>query len=70
MEKTPGDVEMGQGSLYCLDTERRVTKHLENLNIPNGIVWSKDDKTMFFIDSSPGFIYAFDYDIEHASLSK
>ena len=38
--------------------------------ISNGIAWSSDNQTMFFIDSCQRKIFAFDYDIELGTLSE
>jgi sugar lactone lactonase YvrE len=51
------------GSLYSLETDGQVTKRLgDALGVPNGIVWSKDASTMYWIDSPRRGIYRFDYD--------
>jgi len=42
---------------------------LDGIAIPNGITWSKDNKTMFISDSPTRNIYAFDYDINTGSIS-
>jgi sugar lactone lactonase YvrE len=50
------------GSLYCLDVNRQVTKRLGQVSISNGLAWSRDKKTMYFIDSLAYSVDAFDYD--------
>lgn len=57
-----------KGSLYSLDTDGTIKKHVENITISNGIAWSPDNKTMYYIDSVPGVVYAFDYDIENGTI--
>jgi sugar lactone lactonase YvrE len=52
----------GAGSLYCLDLNRQVTKRLGQVSISNGLAWSLDKKTMYFIDSLAYSVDAFDYD--------
>jgi sugar lactone lactonase YvrE len=37
--------------------------------IPNGISWSKDEKTMYFTDSTKLKIFAYDFDAETGSIS-
>jgi len=61
--------EQALGSLYLLKTDLTVEKILENIRISNGISFSKDSKTMFFIDSPLKKVDAFDYDIESGKLS-
>ncbi len=50
-----------QGSLYRLDTDLSVHKMLGNIGISNGIVWSLDQQTMYYIDSKAYTVRAFDY---------
>ncbi len=38
------------GSVYCID-ENKVTQHLTDLTIANGMAWSGDNKKFYFIDS-------------------
>ena len=54
----------GDGRLFCLDENLKVRSVLQNLSIPNGLAWSKDAQTMFFIDSARQIIWAFDYNQE------
>jgi sugar lactone lactonase YvrE len=58
-----------QGSLYCLDTDMTVTKKVDDINISNGIVWTSDRKTMYYIDSPPRKVFAYDYDFETGDIS-
>ncbi|NJN82848.1 MAG: SMP-30/gluconolactonase/LRE family protein [Caldilineaceae bacterium] len=51
-----------QGSLYRLDTDMSVHKMLGDIGIANGIIWSLDAKTMYYIDSVRHNVRAFDYD--------
>ena len=52
------------GTLYRLDADLSVHATLTDLSVSNGIAWSKDNKTMYFIDSPTKIIRAFDYDLE------
>lgn len=58
------------GSMYSLDLDRTVTKHLSGVYISNGLAWTGDNKTMFYIDSPPKKVYAFDFDLENGTVSK
>jgi hypothetical protein len=35
----------------------------EKCTISNGLAWSPDSKNMYFVDSVPGRVYAYDYDV-------
>ena len=57
-----------QGALYCLDVDRIITKKLDSVSISNGIVWTSDYSTMYFIDSPLNTVRAYDYDVTTATL--
>ncbi len=57
------------GSLYCLDVDLRVRKVLDGVTVSNGIGWSPDQRTMYYIDSATKIVAAFDYDLERGELS-
>jgi sugar lactone lactonase YvrE len=62
-----GSVE-GAGGLYRLDEGGRLTRVLDQLTIANGMGWSADQKTMYFIDSPTREIWAFDFDSSDSSI--
>jgi len=57
------------GALYCLDLDHSVTKKIDPATISNGIVWSADNKTMYFIDSPLNSVRAYDYDIDTGAIA-
>jgi len=59
----------GDGALYCLDTDLTVTRKLTGVSCSNGLVWSRDSRRLFYIDTPTRQIQCFDYDPETASLS-
>jgi sugar lactone lactonase YvrE len=59
-----------QGSLYRLDPDMSVHKMLGNIGISNGIVWSLDHRTMYYIDSMAYTVRAFDYDTNTGDISR
>lgn len=69
IDRWPDLPHMGEGSLYCVDTDGTVKKCKEKTNISNGLAWSSDNTTMFYIDSVPGTLWAYDYDIETGTAS-
>lgn len=58
-----------QGSLYRLDADLSVHKMLGNIAISNGIVWSHDKRTMYYIDTMVHNVRAFDYDNASGDIS-
>ena len=58
----------GAGSLYRLDGDH-LTPVLDGLTIANGMGWSADARTMFFIDSPGREVWAFDFDPADSSIA-
>eukprot|EP01037_Dinobryon_pediforme_P012125 gene12125-12210_t len=52
------------GSLYRLDADHALHELDHGIAIANGPCWSPDNATLYFSDSLPYHIYAYDYDIE------
>lgn len=50
------------GCLYRVDLDGCFTAVLAPTTISNGIGWSPDESTMYFVDSGAGTVTAFDYD--------
>ena len=57
------------GSLYSLSVDGRVKRLLKDVRISNGIAWSPDYKTMYFIDTPTKDVKAFDYDVETGQIA-
>lgn len=55
------ETKEGAAVLYRLDKDQRIEKVLDGLTISNGIVWSADSRTMYFIDTPTSAVQAFDY---------
>jgi len=58
-----------EASLYCLHTDLRVEKKFGPVTNSNGIIWSKDASTMFYIDTPSKKIRAFDFDKATSAIS-
>ena len=58
-----------EGVLFRLDPDLSLHRMIENVTIPNGIAWSADNKTMFFIDSPTKNIFALDFDAATGNIS-
>ena len=66
MDKTMQDAI---GGLYRIDPDHSVTKVGDGIRLSNGIGWSPDDRVMYHCDSRPGYVYAYDYDIDTGTPS-
>jgi len=56
------------GSLYRLDTDRSVTRMVEDITVSNGLAWTADRRTMYYIDTRTRCVFAFDYDFESGAI--
>ncbi|MEP7137266.1 MAG: SMP-30/gluconolactonase/LRE family protein [Chloroflexota bacterium] len=56
------------GSLYSFDG-KTITKILGNVTISNGMAWSPDHKTLYYIDTPTRTVRAFDYDLETGAIA-
>lgn len=61
--------EQASGSLYCMDVDHTVHRRLEDVTISNGIVWTRDAGTMYYIDSPTCRVDAFDFDPDTGGIS-
>lgn len=64
------DMRPGAGALYRLERDLQLSRLLDGLGISNGLAWSLDDRTMYFVDSLAHGVDAFDYDAESGSISR
>ncbi len=56
------------GSFYSFDG-RAATKLFSNVTISNGLAWSPDHKTFYYIDTPTKEIRAFDYDVPSGQIA-
>lgn len=63
------DTRKGAAVLYRMDLDQTIAQMLDNLTISNGIVWTADNKTMYFIDTRSQQVKAFDFNLENGSIS-
>ncbi|MDX1523955.1 MAG: SMP-30/gluconolactonase/LRE family protein [Anaerolineae bacterium] len=63
---TMDDREIGiaAGSLYSVEADLSIRRLFDGVTISNGIGFSPDHKTMYYIDSPTRLVVAFDYDLE------
>ena len=58
-----------RGSLYRLDPDGQVTRHLAGVDISNGIDWSPDGRLMYYADTGAGRVDVFDFDEPRGVIS-
>jgi sugar lactone lactonase YvrE len=67
-----GTMDMGEtdptGSLYSFDG-KSAAKLLGNITISNGMAWSPDYKTFYYIDTPTREVRAFDYDLDNGAIA-
>lgn len=67
-----GTMEMNalpnKGSLYLIDSEKDIHESVKDITISNGLAWSLDSKTMYFIDTIKNGVDAFDFN-ENSQIS-
>lgn len=51
------------GRLYRIDDLATVRRVKDNVNLSNGLGWSPDGRTMYFVETLRGVIWAYDYDM-------
>ncbi len=61
--------EANRGALYCLEIDQSVKKKIEPVTISNGIVWTADHKTMYYVDTALNSVRAYDYEIDSGDIT-
>jgi sugar lactone lactonase YvrE len=62
------DQTPGASSVYQLGPDLTVTRLLDGVTISNGLAWTADRATVYYIDSPTQGVDAFDYDVETGRL--
>lgn len=63
------DTKPGEGSLWRLDPDGRVTAMDHGFQVSNGLGWSPDNRLFYFTDSAARTIWVYDYDIETGAIA-
>ena len=69
-EPVPGQLDRQKGSLFSLDSDVILRKHADKIDIANGLAWTADGSTMYYIDTMSYRVDAFDYDIHGGTICK
>jgi len=63
------DCKAPTGALYRFDGDGHCTRHETGITVSNGPTWSADGRTLYFNDTAPNRILAYDFDPEAGTLS-
>ena len=72
-ETIPGIIDGADGFLYSFtggESKHEVRRHLQDLYISNGMAWTDDNTTMYFIDSIPRKVFAFDFNLAEGKIGQ
>jgi sugar lactone lactonase YvrE len=63
------DYAPGAGALYRYSSDGGLDRMLGDVTISNGLGWSRDSETMYYIDSMAYRVDAFDFDLSTGAIS-
>src|SRR6478735_1672645 len=61
--------EIGAGNLYVLENDLKPLKMISGVSVSNGLAWSNDHQTLYYIDSPTRQVVAFDYNKNTGAIS-
>jgi sugar lactone lactonase YvrE len=59
----------GDAALYSIDLDLKVEKKLSHIDLSNGLVWARDERLFYHIDTPTQRVRAFDYDVATGAIS-
>ena len=62
------DLKPNVGTLYRVDGDYTVTPHVHDLTISNGLAWTADARTLYFIDTPTQTVKAYSFDLDAGTL--
>jgi sugar lactone lactonase YvrE len=63
------EIRLSSGALYRVNQDLTVTKHQDNVAVPNSISWSPDGRKFYFCDTMERTIFAHDYDADTGTIT-
>jgi len=66
----PSKLLLQMGSLFSMDRDHVVKSHRDKVDLSNGLAWTSDNRTMFYNDTLPRKVYAFDFDLNTGTICK
>jgi sugar lactone lactonase YvrE len=64
------DESAGRGALYRIDPDGSCRRMRSDVSVSNGLAWSPDHRTLYYIDSPTRTVQAFDYDAATGDISR
>jgi sugar lactone lactonase YvrE len=61
--------EPEMGSLYVFGKDHTINKKISNISISNGLAWSADHRTFYYIDTPTFTVVSYNYDKESGEIS-
>ncbi|XP_067936831.1 regucalcin-like [Watersipora subatra] len=68
-ETAPAVPELGAGRLFMMEKGNLSVADDTPFDISNGLAWSADDTVMYFVDSIPRHVYAYDFDPSNGAIA-
>jgi len=59
----------GTGTLYALEADGRLVPKIGGVSCSNGLAWSSDNSTLYYVDSPTRCVVAYDYDMATNAIS-
>lgn len=59
----------GQGALYSFTQGKHPATLAGDISCSNGLGWSADNRTLYYVDTPTGYLWGFDYDIETGAVA-
>jgi sugar lactone lactonase YvrE len=63
-----GPERKGKAALYCLDSDLAAIQRLGGVTCSNGLCWSTDERTFFYVDTPTYQVRAFDFDADAGTI--
>ena len=63
-------IAAGGGALYRVDPDGAWEKLLPSVGLSNGLAWSADGGTFYFVDTARRTLTAYDYDLDRGRLAR
>ncbi|HLT07623.1 MAG TPA: SMP-30/gluconolactonase/LRE family protein [Cyclobacteriaceae bacterium] len=63
------NIQEGAASLYCINTDHSVSRKVTDVTISNGLAWTADDRTFYYIDTPTKKVQAYHFNAEAGDIA-